>query len=88
MKVRSIELRKNYGENSGDVAEIKYVPPYAKLVHSSSLQHLSRAVGARKIPAVLKTVLTENIKSCEFNEIQSNYRSKVAVTGEYVKALT
>jgi hypothetical protein len=40
------------------------------------------------MPAILKTVLTENIKSCKFNEIQSNYRSKVAVTGEYVKALT
>jgi hypothetical protein len=75
MKVHGIEWKKkkclnllrwstcNDGKNSGVVAQIKEVAPDAKFVHCSIHRE---AVAARKMPAILKTVLTEDVKVVNF----------------------
>jgi hypothetical protein len=50
-------------ENSGVVAQIKEVAPDVKFVHCSIHRE---AVAARKIPAILKTVLAEAVKVVNF----------------------
>jgi hypothetical protein len=47
------------GKHSGVVAQIKDVAPDAKFVHRSIHRE---APAARKMPAILKTVLTERLK--------------------------
>jgi hypothetical protein len=51
------------GKHSGAVAQIKEVAPDVKIVHCSSHRE---ALAARKLPAILKTVLTEAIKVVNF----------------------
>jgi hypothetical protein len=48
------------GKHSGFVAHIKEVAPDAKFVHCSIHR---QALAARKMPAILKTVLTEAVKA-------------------------
>jgi hypothetical protein len=51
------------GKHSGVVAQIKEVAPDAKFVHCTTHRE---ALAARKMPAILKTVLTEAVKVVRF----------------------
>jgi hypothetical protein len=51
------------GKHSGVVAQIKEVAPDVKFVHSSIHR---KVLAARKLPAILKTVLTEAINVVNF----------------------
>jgi hypothetical protein len=51
------------GKHSGVVAQIKEVAPDAKFVHCSIHRE---ALAARKMPSILKTVLTEAVQVVNF----------------------
>jgi hypothetical protein len=55
------------GKHSGVVAQIKEVAPDAKFVHCWE------ALAARKMPAILKTLVTEAVKVVNFIESRATY---------------
>jgi hypothetical protein len=56
-------------ENSGIVAQIEEVAPDAKFVHCS----IQEALAARKMLAILKTVLTEAVKRADFTKSRATH---------------